>query len=220
MRIELAQNVMQRHNAQARENARALMRYNVFAVDVMGAPGAGKTELLERTVEAMARNVRMAVIEGDVCTARDARRLQERGAQAIQINTGGACHLDADMVAEVLEDLSLLDIDLLFIENVGNLICPTHFPSGAAERVIVLSLPEGADKPEKYPAMFQSCSGVLVNKMDLAGVLPVYPAEVVQQIGRVNGEMNIWPVCARTGEGMEEWYEWLHAGLRRFGRYR
>jgi len=215
MKIRLAQSAMQKYDIKAEQNARLLAKSGVFAVDVMGSPGAGKTEILERTVEAMVQDMTVGVIEGDICTERDADRVRASGAQAVQINTEGACHLDAHMVGEVLENMTLGELDLLFIENVGNLICPTRFRSGAAERAIVLSLPEGTDKPEKYPSMFRSCAVTLVNKIDLIDVLPVDLAELTLEIRRVNPHMRIWPVCARTAQGMEGWYEWLREGVRR-----
>jgi len=209
IKVRLMQKVMESNDAAAAENARKLRDAAVFSVDMMSAPGSGKTTILERTLDALIPALTIGVIQGDVDTTRDAERVQARGAQTVQINTGGACHLDAPAVAGALEDLDLDALDLLVIENVGNLICPTGFALGAHERVMVLSVTEGADKPEKYPAMFRSCSLALVNKTDLLPVLGLDLEAFAEEIARVNPDMQILPVSALTGEGMEDWYQWL-----------
>lgn len=215
MQVKVMESVMRANDALAAANAERLRRRGVFAVDMMSSPGSGKTTILERTLEAVGDRLRISVIEGDVATTRDAERVRARGAQVVQVNTGGACHLDANMISHALDDLDLEGADILFIENVGNLICPAGYRLGEAERVMVLSVTEGVDKPEKYPAMFRSCSVVLVNKVDLLEVLGLQPGEFVSEIRKVNADMRILPVSALTGEGMDEWYAWLEDGLRR-----
>ncbi len=216
--VKLMENVMKANEAAAEANARRMEEAGIFAVDMMSSPGSGKTTILERTLDALGGELRTAVIEGDVDTSRDAERIAARGAQVVQINTGGACHLDAKVVQEALESMDLQGHDLLFIENVGNLICPAGYRLGESERVMVLSVTEGVDKPEKYPAMFRSCSVALVNKIDLLEVLGMDIREVADEIRRVNPEIKILPVSARTGEGMEAWYEWLTVEARRTRR--
>ncbi len=213
--VKLMENVMKANEAAAEVNARRMEEAGIFAVDMMSSPGSGKTTILERTLDALGGELRTAVIEGDLYTSRDAERVEARGAQVVQINTGGACHLDAKVVQEALESMDLQDHDLLFIENVGNLICPAGYRLGESERVMVLSVTEGVDKPEKYPAMFRSCSVALVNKIDLLEVLEMDIGVVADEIRRVNPRMKILPVSARTGEGMEAWYEWLRVEVRR-----
>ncbi len=213
--VKLMENVMKANEAAAEANARRMEEAGIFAVDMMSSPGSGKTTILERTLDALGGELRTAVIEGDLYTSRDAERVEARGAQVVQINTGGACHLDAKVVQQALESMDLQGHDLLFIENVGNLICPAGYRLGESERVMVLSVTEGVDKPEKYPAMFRSCSVALVNKIDLLEVLEMDIREVADEIRRVNPRMKILPVSARTGEGMEAWYEWLRVEVRR-----
>ncbi|MFO8060640.1 MAG: hydrogenase nickel incorporation protein HypB [Bacillota bacterium] len=208
--VRLMERAMKNNDAVAAANARRLEEAGIFAVDLMSSPGSGKTTILERTLDALG-DLQAAVIEGDVCTTRDAERIEAMGVPVVQINTGGACHLDAGAVRDALESMDLQGCDLLFIENVGNLICPAGFRLGETERVMVLSVTEGADKPEKYPAMFRSCSVALVNKIDLLQVLEMDLDRITDEIRRVNPAMKILPVSARTGEGMEEWYEWLEA---------
>lgn len=215
--VKVMQSVMRANDTLASANADRLRQAGVFAVDMMSSPGSGKTTILERTLEALGGRVGISVIEGDVATTRDAERVRARGAQVVQINTGGACHLDANMISHALDDLDLDGGDILFIENVGNLICPAGYRLGEAERVMVLSVTEGVDKPEKYPAMFRSCSVVLVNKIDLLEVLGLGLEEFTAEIAKVNAGIQIMPVSALTGEGMDEWYAWLEDGLRRIG---
>lgn len=213
--VRVMQSVMRANDTLAAANAERFRQSGIFAVDMMSSPGSGKTTILERTLEALGGRVSISVVEGDVATTRDAERVRALGAQVVQINTGGACHLDANMISHALDDLDLDEEGILFIENVGNLICPAGYRLGEAERVLVLSVTEGVDKPEKYPAMFRSCSVVLVNKIDLLGVLGLELGEFITEIAKVNAGIRIMPVSALTGEGMHEWYAWLADGLRR-----
>ncbi len=213
MKVKLSQDVLQANEAIAEVNAARLREAGVFAVDMMSSPGSGKTTILERTIDDLSDRLEIAVIVGDVSTTRDAERIEEAGADAVQINTGGACHLDANMIRDVLDDMELAGYDVLFIENIGNLVCPAGYVLGEAERVMVLSTPEGTDKPAKYPAMFRTCSVALLNKIDLSEALGVDDQEFVEEIGMVNPHMKVMSVSALTGEGMEEWYDWLQDGV-------
>ncbi len=213
IKVTLMKKVLEGNEDAAEANRQRMKDAGIFSVDMMSSPGSGKTTILERTLDALVADLNIAVVQGDVYTTRDAERVEARGARAVQINTEGACHLDATVVGEALGDLDLSDTDILFVENVGNLICPTGFELGTDQRVMVLGVTEGSDKPEKYPAMFRRCSVVLVNKIDLLPVLGMDLADFTDAIRSVNPEIEILPVSALTGEGMEAWYQWLKDGL-------
>ncbi len=213
IKVTLMKKVLEGNEDAAEANRQRMKDARIFSVDMMSSPGSGKTTILERTLDALVADLNIAVVQGDVYTTRDAERVEARGARAVQINTEGACHLDATVVGEALGDLDLSDTDILFVENVGNLICPAGFELGTDQRVMVLGVTEGSDKPEKYPAMFRRCSVVLVNKIDLLPVLGMDLADFTDAIRSVNPEIEILPVSALTGEGMEAWYQWLKDGL-------
>jgi len=175
----------------------------------MSSPGAGKTTLLEQTLRGLSRDLNMAVIEGDVQTSNDAQRIAATGAQAIQINTDGACHLDSSMVQEAVKQTDLNALDILFIENVGNLVCPAAFNVGEDFKVTVLSLPEGDDKPEKYPSMFARSKLLLINKIDLLPYLEFDLDRAAKAARAINPEIEVLTLSAKTGEGMADWYAWL-----------
>jgi len=177
----------------------------VLALNLVSSPGAGKTTLLERTVKTLAGQVEIAVIEGDQMTATDAERIRAAGARAIQINTGAGCHLEADMVAEAVEALDPRQGSILMIENVGNLVCPALFDLGERMKVAVISTPEGADKPLKYPHMFRAAEAVVINKIDLAPHVDFDAERCAENIRAVNAEARIIPLSAKTGEGMADW---------------
>jgi len=212
MRIQLDQDILQDHDEQAARNGAELAARGIMAVNLMSAPGSGKTTLLEATIPLLQQQVRVGVIEGDVATTLDAARVATLGVPAVQINTahfGSTCHLDARMVAAGLQQLPLDDIDLLFIENVGNLICPAAFRLGEHLRALILSITEGEDKPAKYPRMFHEAHSVLINKIDLAPHLDIDPERLVQRVKEVNPTAAIMQVSARTGVGVAEWAQWL-----------
>jgi hydrogenase nickel incorporation protein HypB len=197
------------NNAQAARNRRRFAGAGIFAVNLMSGPGAGKTTLLEKTIRLLDAQVPVAVIEGDQQTSRDAERIRATGAPAIQINTGTGCHLDAQMVGHAIEDLAPAPGSLLFIENVGNLVCPAAFDLGEARKVVILSVTEGEDKPLKYPHMFIAAQLLLLAKIDL---LPHMDFDVERCLGytkQVNPALQVLRVSARSGEGMQEWLAWL-----------
>ena len=181
----------------------------IFLLNLMSSPGSGKTTTLTRTIEALRDEMKIAVMEADIDSDVDAATISSTGARVIQLHTGGMCHLDADMCAQGLAGLDANDADLIVLENVGNLVCPAEFDTGAAVNVTILSVPEGDDKPLKYPLMYEVCDVVLVNKID---VLPYFDFDLEKF--RANVEMRhpgalVIPICAKTGEGMDEWYHWL-----------
>lgn len=212
MRSLLADN-----DTQAHQNRRGFDAQRVLTLNLMSSPGAGKTALLEATADALRGEFKMAVIEGDLATENDARRLRAKGIPAVQITTGSACHLDARMVHEVLAQLSLAGLDLLFIENVGNLVCPASFDLGQHYNVTLLSAPEGDDKPAKYPVMFRATDLLLLSKADLIPVLDDFdPARAIQALRNLANPAPVLSVSAKSGAGMAPWYAWLRDTLQHY----
>ena len=195
----------------ALENRRVLERHGVLAVNVMAAPGAGKTSLILATIVALRGRLRVGVIEGDVAGRVDADKIAATGTPAVQINTGGGCHLDAPQVQSALERLPLDEIDLLFIENVGNLICPTGFDLGEHRKVLIAHLPEGDDKPIKYPGMFTAVDALVLNKTDLAPYVDFNLAAFQEAFRALNPRAPLFQVSCKTGEGLDAWVAWLQA---------
>ena len=212
MKIRVVQSVLKANDAVARENRRQMDEAGVFAVTVMSAPGSGKTTLLQKTISTLGAD-RCGVLVGDLQTTRDAERLGESGAQSIQINTGKGCHLSATQVAEGLSVLDMSGLSYLFIENVGNMVCPTGVDLGEHARVALLSLPEGDDKVAKYPTLFQAADMILLTKIDLLGVLEYDTGRVRDDLRCINTAAPLLEVCSVDGRGVNEWLEWL--GQRR-----
>ncbi|MFZ5559001.1 MAG: hydrogenase nickel incorporation protein HypB [Pseudomonadota bacterium] len=210
--VKIEQDILAKNDAFARENRRAFAERGVFAVNLVSSPGSGKTTLLVKTIEALDGRRRAAVIEGDQQTAFDADRIRATGVPAVQINTGKGCHLDAHMVGRALPRLELGDGSLLFIENVGNLVCPSGFDLGEAHKVVVLSVTEGEDKPLKYPDMFHAASLMLLNKVDLLPYVEFDAGRCVEYARRVNPRIEVIRVSATRGEGMDAWLAWLERG--------
>ncbi len=202
-------------NRRAAERVRRLTdEAGVFFVNLMASPGAGKTTALLRILEGMGRECRIAVMEADADGDTDAAAIARTGTRAIQLHTGGLCHMDADMTLRGMERLGLEDVDLLFLENVGNLVCPAEFDVGADLRLMILSVPEGDDKPLKYPLMFQVSDGLLVNKMDTAPAFDFDLEALKQRALALNPGLAIFPVSARTGEGFDAFLDWLREKRR------
>jgi len=189
----------------------------LFVMNLMSAPGAGKTTLLEATIKALQGRFRLAVIEGDLQTDLDTQRIEALGVRAYQITTGTTCHLDARMVARALDAFPVKDLDLLVIENVGNLICPASFDLGEGLRVVVCSVAEGPEKPRKYPVMFNKAEVVLINKIDLAEASGVDVKELMANVRAVNPNATIFALSSRTGEGMAAWTDWLQQSVAVYG---
>jgi hydrogenase nickel incorporation protein HypB len=214
--VSLEARILAKNDHLAEHNAAWLARHGVVAVNLMGAPGSGKTSLLEGTVRAFERGS-LAVIEGDQATANDAERIKAAGAAVVQLNTGTGCHLDAGMVGKGLAELAPRRGSLVVIENVGNLVCPALFDLGEHRRVVVLSVAEGDDKPLKYPHMFRAAELVLINKVDLLAHVDFSVERAIASARAVNPDVTALQVSAKTGEGLAAWYGWLRACLERLG---
>lgn len=210
--VQIEQDILAKNNAYARENREQLAGRGIFALNLVSSPGSGKTTLLCRTITMLGAQP-LAVIEGDQQTSQDAQRIRATGAQAIQINTGKGCHLDAHMVGHAMVQLRLQDDSLLMIENVGNLVCPAAFDLGEAHKVVILSVTEGEDKPIKYPDMFRAASLMLLNKIDLLPYLSFDVAATIAFARQVNPQIGVIQVSATSGAGMDEWLAFLREGL-------
>ena len=212
--IEIKQSVFESNDREADKVRAELKRRGLFLLNLMSSPGSGKTTTLVKTIGALKDEMRIGVMEADIDSDVDAHTVAEAGAKAIQLHTGGMCHLTADMTMQGLEALGTEDIDLAILENVGNLVCPAEFDTGAVKNAMILSVPEGHDKPLKYPLMFQVCDVVLVNKMD---VLPYFNFDLekcTEYVKMRNPKAQVIPICAATGEGMGAWYDWLRREVR------
>lgn len=217
MEVSVLRNVLDANELIARDNRRQFDRHGCFVVNLMSAPGAGKTTILERTLRALNRRLRAAVIEGDVRGTIDADRLAPLGVPVVQINTdpqfGGECHLDARMIRNALPALQLDGLDLVLIENVGNLVCPAEFGVGEDRKVMVLSVAEGDDKPLKYPLMFRVSQLLLLNKIDLLDRVDFDRGRFHANVARVNPGLRVIELSAKTGQGLDAWIDWLEAGV-------
>lgn len=208
-RVSLHQDVLRGNREWAERNRSACKSHRIFVVNLMSSPGAGKTSLLESVIPSLQTQLRVAVIEGDVCTTLDAERIARLGVRTAQINTLGACHLDARMINDVIAQLPLAQIDLLLVENVGNLVCPADFDLGEDCRITVISTTEGADKAEKYPSAFRNAHAVLLNKIDLLPYLAFDIKRIQHAVSALNPAAPVFPVSAITGEGLTAWTDWL-----------
>jgi len=212
--IPIVKDILSANDAIAAENRRQFDERGILVVNVMASPGAGKTSLILRTIAALGDQVRVGVIEGDVASRIDADKVAAAGVPVVQINTGGGCHLDAPMVRQALAELPLDEIDLLLIENVGNLICPAGFALGEHLNVVIASVPEGDDKPHKYPGMFLKADAVVVNKIDLLPYLPFDLDAFREVVSGLNPQARFFRVSCTTGEGIAEWASWLEERTR------
>lgn len=212
--LEIKQSVFADNDRQAELLRRDLKEKGIFLLNLMSSPGAGKTTTLMKTIEALKERVKIGVMEADIDSDVDARTIAESGVKVIQLHTGGMCHLDAEMTRQGLSGLGAEDIELAVLENVGNLVCPAEFDTGASKNAMILSVPEGDDKPLKYPLMFSVCDVVLINKMDVLMYFDFNLEKCREYIHMRNPKAKIIPVCAKTGEGIEEWAEWLMQEIR------
>ncbi|MBD3348781.1 MAG: hydrogenase nickel incorporation protein HypB [Candidatus Eisenbacteria bacterium] len=208
-KVDVKKKILSENDRMAAENRARFGEAGVLVLNLISSPGSGKTTLLEGTLDRLAGQVRVLVIEGDVSTDRDIERVKAHGAGGVQINTGGGCHLSAKMVAGVMPELDLDEADVVFIENVGNLICPSTYDLGEDAKVVLLSTTEGDDKPMKYPAIFHESSVAVINKIDLVEYLPYDPARAEKEIGVLNESCDVLRLSALKGEGMDEWIEWI-----------
>ncbi|MGB9641411.1 MAG: hydrogenase nickel incorporation protein HypB [Anaerolineales bacterium] len=214
MQVKVMENIMAANDMIARENRRIFDQYGLFVINIMSSPGAGKTTLLERTVSELKNEYNIAVIEGDIRGQLDAERIERHGIPVLQINTGGECHLDANMIRNGLDELDLSGKDLLIIENVGNLVCPAEFKVGENFKAMILSVPEGDDKPYKYPLMFKESRALIINKIDLLGILDFNLQKVEETARALNPDIVIFHVSSKTGEGFETWLDWLRNQIK------
>ena len=215
-RIPIVENILSANDRIAEDNRARLDAAGVFAVNLMASPGAGKTSLIEQTLPRLSTLMRVAVVDGDIATSLDADRAAAAGAQAsIQINTGGECHLDAVMVQGALDQLDLTQFDLLLVENVGNLVCPADFRLGTHKSILIASIPEGDDKPHKYPGMYRGVDALVINKIDLSPYINFRMDFFQRGVEALNPNLITFPLSCRTGEGMEAWIEWLAGNVDR-----
>lgn len=211
MQIPVVRNVLEANEKLADQVRARLDAGKILALNLISSPGAGKTTLLERTLADLSGEFRMAVIEGDLQTDNDARRVAATGAQAVQINTEGGCHLNSSMILQALDNLSLEGLDILFIENVGNLVCPVEFDCGEDAKIALLSVAEGDDKPEKYPLLFNLARAMVLNKTDLLPHVDFDVQRARNFATRLNRDLAIFEVSCRNGQGLDGWYDWLRA---------
>ena len=214
--LEIKQSVFADNDKQAEDLRKELKEKNVFLLNLMSSPGSGKTTTLTRTIEQLKDSVKIGVMEADIDSDVDAHMIAKTGVKAIQLHTGGMCHLDAEMTRQGLEGLEIGDIELAILENVGNLVCPAEFDTGAVKNAMILSVPEGHDKPLKYPLMFSICDVVLINKIDVMPYFDFDMEKCKEYILMRNPNAAIIPICAKTGEGIEEWAAWLKEEVRKW----
>ena len=214
MKVKVVSHILEANDRIAAENRKLFKESGVYVINLMSAPGAGKTSLIEKTILELSGKSKIGVIEGDIAGSDDARRIANLHIPVVQINTGGACHLDANMISEVLGDLPLNNLDLLIIENVGNLVCPAEFKVGENIKVMLLSIAEGDDKPLKYPLMFQESSALILNKMDLLPYTNASIEKIRKNSLSLNPKLKIFEVSCRTGDGIGKWVKWLQSLIK------
>ncbi|HBY56803.1 MAG TPA: hydrogenase accessory protein HypB [Candidatus Atribacteria bacterium] len=214
-KVKVFTNILKANENIAQKNRDIFDKNKVYTINLMSSPGSGKTSLLERTIDLIKNELRVAVLEGDLQTDNDAQRIEKYGIPVVQINTNGACHLDANMVESVLESFNFKEIDLFVIENVGNLVCPASFELGEHDKVVMVSIPEGDDKPIKYPVMFRKAKVLLVNKIDLLPYTNFNMSKIKKDAMSINPEIKIFEISCRTGEGLDIWVDWLKEQVRK-----
>lgn len=216
--LEIKESIFADNDRQADALRQELKERGVFLLNLMSSPGAGKTTTLVQTLSLLKDKLAIGVMEADIDSDVDAKTIAKTGVRSIQLHTGGMCHLDADMTRQGIEGLDVTDLDLAILENVGNLVCPAEFDTGAAKNVMILSVPEGDDKPLKYPLMFEICDVVLINKIDVLPYFDFDMERVKEAIHRRNKNALIFPISAKTGEGMKEWAAWLEEAVKEWKR--
>ena len=215
MKIPVVERIMQANDILAEEVRGTLRANGVVALNIMGTPGSGKTSLVEQTISRLGRELSIAVIEGDIATSLDAERLSKLGVQVVQVNTGRECHLDAGMVKMAIAQMDLSGLDLLLVENVGNLVCPAEFDIGDSRKILVASVPEGHDKVQKYPLMFRLADAVALNKMDLLPYVDFDLASFRSALSDLNPQAPLFEVSCSTGANLDEWVEWVRSQVAR-----
>jgi hydrogenase nickel incorporation protein HypB len=214
VKVKVVSHILEANDRIAAENRKLFKESGVYVINLMSAPGAGKTSLIEKTIQELHGDLKIGVIEGDIAGFDDARRISNLHVPVVQINTGGACHLDANMISEVLGDLPLRELDLVIIENVGNLVCPAEFKVGENIKAMLLSIAEGDDKPLKYPLMFEESSALILNKIDLLPHTNASIEKIRKNSLSLNRKLKIFEVSCRTGEGIGKWVKWLQSLIK------
>lgn len=209
MKISVVRDILEANERIAQQNKDLFDENGLLVINLMSSPGAGKTSLLEKTISALRGDLRIGIIEGDIQSSQDAERIAKTGIPVVQINTGGACHLDGNMIRDTFGEFSFKDLDLLVVENVGNLVCPAEFKVGEDFKAMILSVTEGDDKPTKYPLMFHESSVLLINKIDLLPYVDCSVEKIEKDALKINPDITIFRVSCKTGEGLEEWYNWI-----------
>jgi hydrogenase nickel incorporation protein HypB len=215
MKIEVLKNITNANDAIAAQNRQVFDKHDILTINLMSSPGSGKTSLILQTIKHLKNKLQIAVIEGDVASKIDADRIGKEGIPVVQINVGGSCSLEAHMIGPALEKLPLEKVDVLLIENVGNLICPAEFALGEHKKVVIASIPEGDDKPAKYPVIFTEADAVIINKLDLAPVLDFDLPRFRKLIEGLNPDVKIFEVSCKTGEGIAEWCAWISKQIKK-----
>jgi hydrogenase nickel incorporation protein HypB len=209
MKISVVRDILEANDRIAQQNRDLFEENKLLVINLMSSPGAGKTSLLERSISALKKDLSMGVIEGDIQSSQDAERIARTGIPVVQINTGGACHLDGNMIRDTFGEFSFKDLDLLVVENVGNLVCPAEFKVGEDFKAMILSVTEGDDKPAKYPLMFHESSVLLINKIDLLPYVDCSVEKIKEDSLKINPDLAIFEISCKTGEGLEDWYDWI-----------
>ena len=209
MKISVVRNILEANDRIAQQNRDLFTENGLLVINLMSSPGAGKTSLLEKTIDALKDDVGIGIIEGDIQSTQDAERIARKGVPAVQINTGGECHLDGNMIRDAFKEFDFEKMDLLIVENVGNLVCPAEFKVGEDFKAMILSVTEGDDKPSKYPLMFRESKVLLINKIDLLPYVDCSLDRIKEDSLKINPDLSIFQISCKTGEGLDEWYEWL-----------
>lgn len=214
MKVKVVSHILEANDRIAEENRKLFDKFGVYVINLMSAPGAGKTSLIEKTIKEVSGKIKIGVIEGDIAGSDDAKRIKSLNIPVVQINTGGACHLDANMIREAINDFPLKGLGILIIENVGNLVCPAEFKVGEDMKVMLLSITEGDDKPLKYPLMFQESSALVLNKIDLLPYTNANIEKIKKNSLALNRKLKIFEVSCKTGEGLNKWVKWLQSLIK------
>lgn len=214
MKVSVVRNVLEANERIAEQNRALFQEHRLLVINLMSSPGAGKTTLLEKTIDALNGDLRIGVIEGDIQSTTDAERIARKGVPAVQINTGGACHLDGNMIRETFPEFDFSQLDLLVVENVGNLVCPAEFKVGEDFKVMILSVAEGDDKPVKYPLMFHESKVLLINKIDLLPYVDCSVEKIIKDSLNINPRLVVFRISCKTGEGLEAWTRWLRERIQ------
>lgn len=214
--IEIKQSVFENNDRQADLLRKELKKDKTFLLNLMSSPGSGKTTTVLRTIEALRDEMKIGILEADIDSDVDAHTVSETGAKVIQLHTGGMCHLDANMTKQGLEGLGIEGIDFAILENVGNLVCPAEFDTGASKNAMILSVPEGDDKPLKYPLMFSIVDVLLINKIDAVGIFDFDFEAVEERVKKLNPNIKVIPICAKTGQGIDKWADWIRTEVKKW----